>query len=60
MFEKIPRNEDSGDIMDFLLNSGLPEIHKNDVNINTNGSVYMRGLENDVCQNLIEIFGGLK
>ena len=46
--------------MNFLLNSGFPEAHKNEVNINTNGSVYIRGLENDVCQNLIEIFSGLK
>ena len=46
--------------MDFLCEYGLPEEKKENVNINSNGSVFIRGLENPICLVLIDAFNGIK
>ena len=52
--KQFPRDTDAGDIMEFLLMSGLPETHKESVLIKSNGAVTIKNLDNAVCRKLIE------
>ena len=52
--KQFPKDTDSGDIMDFLIRSGLPESAKESVMIKSNGAVTIKNLENHVCLALIE------
>ena len=50
---QFPKETDHGDIMEFLVNSGLPENLKESVSIKNNGSVAILNLGNGVCLQLI-------
>ena len=52
--KQFPKDTDAGDIMEFLIRSGLPESAKESVLIKSNGTVVIRNLGNDVCLALIE------
>ena len=52
--KQFPKDTDSGDIMEFLVNSGLPDSAKETVLIKPNGIVTINGLENEVCLALIK------
>ena len=58
--KQFPKNTDHGLIMDFLVESGLPENKKENVNISTNGTAFIRELENEVCLALIDAIHGKK
>jgi hypothetical protein len=51
--KQFPREADHGDIIEYLVNSGLPEAHKDTVIIGGNGKVTIKNLENSVCLSLI-------
>ena len=51
--KQFPKDTDHGAIIEFLVNSGLPETHKEAVLIMQNGSVTIKDLENSVCRNMI-------
>ena len=51
---QFPKDTDPGDIMDFLVTSGLPETLKDNVVSKPNGTVIIKNLENEVCLVLIE------
>ena len=50
-----PKSTDNGQIVEFLVNSGLPETYKDDISIKSNGTVMIESLPNDVCLALIEV-----
>ena len=52
--KQFPKETDTGDIMEFLVKSGLPESLKENAVIKPNGNVTIRNLENPVCLNLID------
>ena len=52
--KQFPKTTDAGEIMEFLVRSGLPETAKDSVLIKANGHVTVKNLENDVCMTLIE------
>ena len=52
--KNIPRNVDHGEVMEFLVNCGVPQSAKDHVTISENGVVSVRNLENSVCLALIE------
>ena len=52
--KQFPKGVDSGEIMEFLVRSGLPEGDKESVTIKSNGYVTISNLENRVCRILIE------
>lgn len=58
--KQFPRDTDHGEIIELLVNSGLPESKKNNVNIKTNGTVIIKNLENSECLDLIKAFHGKK
>ena len=49
-----PRDTDQGMIVEFLINSGLPESHKENVKVKQNGTVMIDNLPNKDCIALIE------
>ena len=49
-----PKETDPGDIMEFLVTSGLPDTYKDSVQIQPNGTVIINDLENTVCRILID------
>ena len=49
-----PRDTDHGQIVEFLVSSGLPESMKNNISIKQNGAVLIETLPNDICVHLIE------
>ena len=51
---QIPKETDSGEIMEFLITSGLPETLKDNVVITSNGVINIRNLDNAVCLALID------
>ena len=51
--KQFPKETDPGDIVEFLVMSGLPEVLKDSVVIKPNGTVTVRNLENDICLKLI-------
>ena len=51
--KQFPKDTDDGDIIEFLVNAGLPETLKDTVGIKNNGSVDIRNLDNAVCLKLI-------
>ena len=50
---QFPKETDPGDIVEFLVMSGLPEVLKESVLIKGNGTVTIRNLENETCLQLI-------
>ena len=48
-----PREDDEGEIMEFLFQSGLPETLEENVKIGNNGTVTISQVENALCQKLI-------
>ena len=52
------KDTDPGDIMQLLVESGLPEEMKDNVIIHANGQVIIRQLENDICLQLIHSLHG--
>ena len=48
------KDTDPGDIVEFLINSCLPETSKDSVFIKPNGCVSIKDLDNTVCRTLIE------
>ena len=52
--KQFPKETDHGDIMEFLVNSGLPENLKDSVTIKSNGSVAINNLVNGDCLNLVK------
>ena len=58
--KQFPRGTDQGVIIEFLVNSGLPEHKRNKVSFTSNGGVMIRDLENEECQHLINFIHGKK
>ena len=52
--KQFPRDTDSGEIIEFLVNAGLPESAKDTVLVKPTGMVTIAKLENEVCLKLIE------
>ena len=52
--KNIPRETDHGEIVEFLILSGIPEERKDDIVISRNGTVTIRNLENKTCLDLID------
>ena len=52
--KSFPKDMDHGDIMDFLVKSGLPDSKTDNVTINNRGTATVRDLENSECLVLIE------
>ena len=52
--KQFPKETDQGLIVEFLIESGLPESFKDTVMISSFGSATIRNLENSVCRTLIE------
>ena len=50
----LPKDMDQGKIIEFLINSGLSESHKESITIKQNGSVMIDNLPNKDCISLIE------
>ena len=48
------KDTDHGQIMEFLVNSGLPDSYKDNVSIKQNGSVLIETLPNNLCLELKE------
>ena len=55
-----PGDLDHGAIIEFLVQSGLPRDKKDNVNINNHGTATIKGLENNVCLDLIKNIHGKK
>ena len=55
---QFPRGTDQGDILELLVNNGLPETKTENVSFNNNGTVIIKELENKVCLTLIEAIHG--
>ena len=49
-----PRDTDTGEIIEYLVNAGLPESAKDTVLVKSNGTVAITELDNEVCLKLIE------
>jgi hypothetical protein len=49
-----PKDTDHGELVEFLICSGLPESHKDNISIKPNGSVIVDNLPGQVCAILIE------
>ena len=56
--KRFPRDIDNGDILEFLLTNGLPEDKKKAVQINNNGSVIIRDLDNYIVEYLMQSIHG--
>ena len=52
--KSFPKETDHGEIVEFLINSGLDAEHREKVVIRDNGSVNIHNLENQLCRVLIE------
>ena len=48
-----PKDVDHGQIVEFLISSGLPEAIKDDISIKKNGTVLIENIPNEVCLMLI-------
>ena len=55
---QLPRDVDHGEVMELLIQSGLPEGKKEDTNISVNGIVSIKNLDVKTCKDLIEAFHG--
>ena len=51
--KQFPKDTDHGEIVEFLINSGLAETHKESIMIKTNGTVMINNLQSSECQVLI-------
>ena len=49
-----PKNADYGQVIEYLISSGLPEGYKDDISMNKNGTVMIDNLPNNVCIDLIQ------
>ena len=58
--KNIPRDTDHGEIVEFLVMSGLPEEKREDVDISSNGSVTIRSLDTSQCSAIIDSIHGKK
>ena len=58
--KNIPRDTDHGEIVEFLILSGLPEEKREDVDISSNGSVTIRSLDTSQCSSIIDSIHGKK
>ena len=58
--KQFPRNTYHGAIVEFLVNSGLPDNKKDSITFNNNGGVMIKDLENSECKALIEFIHGKK
>ena len=56
--KKFPAVADHGDIPDLLIESGLPEIKKEEVQLSHSGTVTIRDFDSDICSLLIHKFHG--
>ena len=56
--KQFPREMDHGEILEFLVNKGLPELNKESITIGENGTVTARNLSNEVCLDLIKSIHG--
>lgn len=56
--KSFPRDTDHGQIVEFLINSGLPESLKQLISIKNNGSVLIETLPSSLCLQLIEAIHG--
>ena len=51
---QFPKETDSGEIMEFLVSSGLPESLRDNVHFKPRGRVVINGLDHSICKILIE------
>ena len=58
--KQFPKGADHGEIMEFLVERGLPDSKKEQVNISNSGTAIIRNLENEECLTLIESIHGKK
>ena len=56
--KKVPKDTDHGEILEFLMNNGLPDDKKEAVQINSNGSIIINNLDNYIVEYLIESIHG--
>ena len=50
-----PKDTDHGDIIEFLVKSGVPESHKDKIDIKQNGAVMIKDLSSSECEVLISV-----
>ena len=55
---QFPKDCDNGEIMEFLIKSGLPEDRKDNVTMNKNGTVLITGIDNSDCLAIIQAVHG--
>ena len=51
----IPTETDRGTVVEFLIDSGLPESSKESISFKANGTVIISNLQSSVCENLIKV-----
>ena len=56
--KQFPKDIDSGEIIEFLIECGLPESKTEDITINSRGTAVVRNLENSECLELIAAIHG--
>ena len=49
MIKNIPRESDVGEIVEFLVQNGLPQSLSDNIEIKENGKVYVNSLANSLC-----------
>ena len=60
VIKQFPKNVDQGQVIEFLVKSGLPESFKESIRFGNNGAVTVEDLDNAVCLALIEAVHGTK
>ena len=56
--KKFPKDVDHGELLEYLINEGVPEGLKEHIDIRNNGTVYIRQIENSLCITLVNKFHG--
>ena len=56
--KQVPKEIDSGEILEFLIKCGLPESKADNLTVNSKGGVVIRNLENNECLELIAAIHG--
>ena len=56
--KNFPRNIDVAEIIEYLIDSGLPDDKKDSINFNSKGTIMIRNLDNEICRELINSIHG--
>ena len=49
-----PKDADHGEVIEYLIETGLPEALRDNIDIKNNGVVFVREIDNSLCLKLIE------